>query len=175
MLYHAKIMRLKSILISVLAVAVIGGLGAVWLAPDRSTLAPDITITTLQGEQLGLAGLRGRPVLVNFWATTCSSCTQEMPQLVNLYEELAPRGFEIIGISMAYDPPNHVLAFKQTRGIPYPLALDIQSLAARAFGDVQLTPSSFLIAPDGRIVHRQTGTLDMPELRGLILGMLANN
>ena len=76
---------------------------------------------------------------------------------------------------MAYDPPNQVLTLSKARRIPYPIALDIQSRAADAFGDVRLTPTSFLIAPDGRIVHQKIGELDMNTLRSLVLDMLAEN
>jgi thiol-disulfide isomerase/thioredoxin len=112
-------------------------------------------------------------VLVTFWATTCNSCVSEIPHLIELYDELAPQGLEIIAIAMDYDPPNRVVALRKARNIPYPVALDIQADAARAFGDVRLTPTSFLIAPDGQIAHRRTGKLNMAALRKDILAMLA--
>jgi hypothetical protein len=73
---------------------------------------------------------------------------------------------------MDYDPPNRVLAMSKTRNIPYPIALDIHANAARAFGNVRLTPTSFLIAPDGRIVYQKIGTINMARLREDILGLL---
>ena len=166
-------MRLKDVLIGIFALALIGGLGLLWLAPAGLSQAPDITLTTLQGDKLSIPELRGRPVLVNFWATTCPGCIKEMPHLIDLYRELSPQGFEVIGISMAHDPPSRVVALSKTRRIPYPIALDIQSEAALAFGDVGMTPTSFLIAPDGRIVHRKIGELDIDKVRSLVLGMLA--
>jgi peroxiredoxin len=98
-----------------------------------------------------------------------------MPQLVKLYREFAPRGLEVIGIAMAYDPPDHVVALSKARNIPYPIALDINSKAARAFGDVGATPTSFLIAPDGRVAHRKAGELDIHMVRQLIAGMLTQS
>ena len=117
--------------------------------------------------------MRGRPVLVNFWATTCPGCVKEIPHLAELYRALAPDGLEIIGVAMAYDPPNLVIELSKARRIPYPIALDIKGEAARAFGDVRVTPSSFLIGPDGRIMHRKIGELDMDKLRSLLEDMLA--
>ena len=117
--------------------------------------------------------LRGKPVLVNFWATTCPGCIKEMPHLVKLYNELSPSGLEVIGIAMSYDPPNQVIALADRRKIPYPIALDIKGEAAQAFGDVRLTPSNFLIAPDGRVVHQKIGEMDMDKVRSMILNMLA--
>lgn len=166
-------MKLKDTFVAVFALALIGGLAWLWLAPAGLQRVPDITFTTIDGRKPSTAELRGRPVLVNFWATTCPGCVKEIPHLVELYDELNPKGFEIIGVAMAYDPPNQVIALSKARDINYPIALDIQNEAAIAFGDVSLTPTSFLVAPDGRIVHQQTGELDMSKLRTLILEMLA--
>ena len=168
-------MRLKHILLGAIALALIGGLGSLWLAPAGIARAPDITVTTLQGDKLSLTALRGQPVLVTFWASTCSSCIREMPHLISLYNELAPRGLAVIGIAMAYDPPNRVIQLSKAKQIPYPLALDVDSAAARAFGDVSVTPSTFLIAPDGQVVLQQSGALDTQKIRGLVLDMLARS
>ena len=166
-------MKLKDTFIVTFALALIGGLVWLWLAPAGLQRVPDITFTTIDGQKLSTAGLRGRPVLVNFWATTCPGCVKEMPHLVELYNELKPQGFEIIGVAMAYDPPNRVIALSKARDINYPIALDIQSEAADAFGNVRLTPTSFLVAPDGRIAHQKVGELDMDKLRTLVADMLA--
>jgi len=166
-------MKLKDTFIVTFALALIGSLVWLWLAPAGLQRVPDITFTTIDGQKLSTAGLRGRPVLVNFWATTCPGCVKEMPHLVELYNELNPQGFEIIGVAMAYNPPNQVIALSKARDINYPIALDIQSEVAAAFGDVRLTPTSFLVAPDGRIAHQKVGELDMDKLRTLVADMLA--
>ena len=165
-------MTLKGALLAALALSMIGSLGLWWLTPDRLTQAPDITLTTLQGKELSIPIPQGGPLLVNFWATSCPGCLEEIPHLIELYKELAPRGFEVIGIAMAYDPPNRVIALSQSKQIPYPIALDIQGEAAKAFGNVSLTPASFLIAPDGRIIHRQSGELELNKVRSLVVDML---
>lgn len=164
-------MRVKSV--TLLAVALLAvALGYLWLAPGAPKSSPDISLAGIDGNVLNLADYRGRPLLVTFWATTCPGCLREIPHLVELYNELSPLGLEIIAIAMDYDPPNHVLAMQKTRQIPYPVALDIHADAARAFGNVRLTPTSFLIAPDGRIVLRKIGEMNMDKLRRDILGML---
>lgn len=168
-------MKLKDALFAVTALSLIGGLALLWLAPEHPARAPDIALTTLQGERLSIPELRGKPVLVSFWASTCPRCLDEIPHLIELYEELAPRGFEIIAIAMAYDPPNRVVTLSQAKQIPYPIALDIQGDAARAFGNVSFTPSAFLIAPDGRIIHRKTGELEINKVRAMLLEMLAQS
>ncbi len=147
----------------------------VWLIPAGPDRVPDITVFTVDGEQLEFASLRGKPVLVTFWATTCHSCVREIPHLVELYDELSPRGLEIVAIAMYYDPPNRVLDLRKLRNIPYTIALDIHADAARAFGDVRLTPTAFLVAPDGRIVYRKTGELEFRRLREDIMTMLTRS
>ncbi|TCK19262.1 peroxiredoxin [Thiogranum longum] len=168
-------MKLKDNLIALFALALVAGMGYLWLAPAGLSKAPDITLSTIHGDKITLSQLRGKPVLVNFWATTCPGCIKEMPHLVALYKALAPKGLEIIGIAMPYDPPNQVIALAGTRKIPYPIALDIKGEAAHAFGDVRLTPSNFLIAPDGRIVHQKIGEMDMDKVRAMINDMLARS
>jgi len=168
-------MKLKDILIGLFALSLLGGTGYLWMAPAGLAKAPDITVSTIRGEKISLSELSGQPVLVNFWATTCPGCIKEMPHLVELYKELAPKGFEMIGIAMSYDPPNQVIALADGRKLPYPIALDIQGDAARAFGDVRLTPSSFLIAPDGRVVHQKIGEMNMSKVHAMITDMLAQS
>jgi len=163
---------MKATLFAIIALAILAVSGWWWLRSADPATGPDITLPGIDGEPLALADYRGKPLLVSFWATTCSSCIEELPQLIELYEELAPQGLEIIGIAMHYDPPNLVLAMRDARRIPWPVALDINAAAAHAFGDVQLTPTKFLIAPDGRIVSRRTGATDMQQLRADIISLL---
>ena len=111
-------MKLKGKFISLFAIVALVTLGYLWFVPTGLKNSPDIRLVILDGGQLQLASLRGKPLLVTFWATTCPSCIKEMPHLIELYEELSPRGLEIIGIAMDYDPPNHVLAMRNAKNIP---------------------------------------------------------
>ena len=165
-------MKLRETLITLFAATLLGTLTWLWLGPAGLKNTPDITLLTIDGEELQLASLHGKPLLLTFWATSCPGCIKEMPHLIELYDELSPQGLEIIGIAMSYDKPSHVLSMRKARNIPYPVALDINGAAARAFGNVRRTPTSFLVAPDGRIVFRKTGEMDMPKLRNNILSML---
>jgi peroxiredoxin len=143
-----------------------------WLSNSNLTRAPEISFKTIDGRQLTMASLRGNPVLVTFWATTCPGCIKEMPHLVNLYHELRHSGFEIIGVAMAYDPPNQVMEMVERRKIPYPITLDIDGSLARAFNYVTLTPTSFLVAPDGQIVQHEIGEMNIKKLREQIENLL---
>jgi len=164
----------KSALLSgAIVIAVVLAAAYMWFSPSGAQPAPKIELTRLDGGQkIQLDSLRGRPVLVTFWATSCPGCIKEMPHLIELYHELAPKGFEIIGIAMAYDKPNHVMEMQKDKQIPYPIVWDGMSEAARAFGGVRLTPSHFLINPDGQIVKHKIGEIDIKLLHAQILSML---
>jgi peroxiredoxin len=155
----------KPLLIAVGALAIVGALA--YALMDKPG-APASTFTTLEGKTLSLDELRGKIVLVNFWATSCPGCVKEMPDMVEVYREYKDRGFEIIAVAMSYDPPNYVQSFVQTRQLPFPVALDVTGEHARAFGDVQLTPTTFIIGKDGRILEQKLGEIDFVRLRALL-------
>jgi peroxiredoxin len=165
-------MTLWRIFLSALALVLGASLAYLWLSPAGLKTSPDISVFTIDGEQLALSSLRGKPLLVTFWATTCSTCVKEIPHLSDLYRELSPYGLQIIGIAMYYDPPNRVLAMRRTHNIPYTIALDIHADAANAFGNIQFTPTSFLIGPDGRVAFQKNGAVNIDRLRREIVEML---
>ncbi len=137
-------------------------------------VAPDMTFSTLTGKKIALSDLRGKVVLVNFWATTCPGCVREMPGMIDTYKEYKARGFEIIAVAMPYDPPSYVLKFTQDKQLPFPVAMDIKGEAVRAFGNVNLTPTSFLVAKDGKILDKKTGELDFVSLKARLNMLLGS-
>jgi len=151
-----------------IAIAVLAAVGALLFALMDKPGAPASTFTTLEGQPIALADLRGKVVLVNFWATSCPGCIKEMPGMVETYTQYKDRGFEIIAVAMSYDPPNYVKRFVETRQLPFPVALDVDGAHARAFGNVQLTPTSFIIGKDGRILEQKLGELDFVKLKALL-------
>jgi peroxiredoxin len=165
-------MKVKEIAIGVFAVLLVGALAFLWFSPSGLKQAPKVTVTTLDHGKISLDKYRGRPVLVTFWATTCPGCVAEMPHLVELHKELAPQGLAIVGIAMSYDPPEQVQEMVKQKQLPYTVALDTDGAAAKAFGGVKLTPTSFLIDPQGRIVKQKLGEMDMKQVRLRILSML---
>ena len=153
---------------------VAGGLLAAFALRDDGapTVFPPVSISTIDGRSFDASAVEGRPVLVTFWSTTCAVCLREMPDLESLYRRLSPRGFEVIAVSMPWDPPDEVVRLAQARALPYPVALDVDGAIGRAFGDVSSTPTHFLVGPGGDIAWRRTGKLDFPELADGLRSML---
>ncbi len=156
-------LALPLILIAAIVIAV-----SVALLLPSSAPPPDTQLILLDGRQLTLRSLRGRPVLVSFWATSCAPCVEEIPDLVRLYNDWHPLGFELIAVAMPYDPPALVQEFVQRRGLPYPVALDMPGKLTSAFGGVPYVPAAFFIAPNGNIVQNSTGRLDIDKTRRMI-------
>jgi peroxiredoxin len=130
--------------------------------------APESSFVLLDGSTVSTQQLQGKVSLVNFWATSCTSCVAEMPELVATYNKFKDRGYETVAVAMSYDPPSYVVNFSQTRQLPFKVAIDNTGGVARAWGDVKLTPTTFLVNKRGEIVKRFVGTPDFVELHQLI-------
>ncbi|MEK8049654.1 TlpA disulfide reductase family protein [Ideonella sp. DXS22W] len=158
---------------AVLVAAAIGG----WLALAPSSAerspAPPVAYTLLDGQKQALADLKGQVVLVNFWATSCSTCVAEMPEIVATFEKYKGRGYQTVAVAMSYDPPAYVANFAASRKLPFGVAIDNTGEVAKQFGPVQLTPTTFLINKRGEIVKRYVGKPDFEALHALVEKLLA--
>ena len=135
--------------------------------------APASTFVLLDGQKATTADFKGKVTLVNFWATTCVSCVKEMPDLVATYNKYQARGYETVAVAMSYDPPAWVQNFAQSRQLPFKVALDNTGEIARAWGDVKLTPTTYLVDKKGQIVKRYVGEPSFDALHQLIEKLLA--
>lgn len=164
----------KFILFSLIAAALVIVLAVLFyqsLIPKQA--APDVTFTNLKGEKISSQSLRGKVVLVNFWATSCSTCVAEMPSMMATYDKFHDKGLEFVAVAMSYDRPDYVVNYAETRKLPFHVALDLKGQIADAFGDVKLTPTTFLIDKDGNIIKRFIGQPSFPELHALLAKILA--
>lgn len=153
----------------VAAAAVVLAIGiATTLALTGKQAAPDVAYTLLDGSQHRTDQLRGKVVLVNFWATSCVTCVKEMPDIAATHEKFKARGYETLAVAMSYDPPAYVVNFTETRKLPFRVAIDHDGSIARSFGDIQLTPTSVLINKRGEVVKRYVGEPDFAELHELL-------
>ncbi len=150
---------MKKILIALVAVVAIAGAGF-WQFSGSAKTAPDVTFVSLTGQKISTQDLRGKVVLVKFWATDCVTCIQQMPDTVRTYNKLSPKGYRVVAVAMQYDPPNYVVNYTETRKLPFTVAIDSQGKLAKPFGDVQLTPTAFLIDKNGHIIKRYLGNYD---------------
>ncbi|MGU2444290.1 MULTISPECIES: TlpA disulfide reductase family protein [Cupriavidus] len=141
----------------------------------NSSLAPQSSFTLLDGSARTTTDLRGKVALINFWATSCTTCVAEMPMLVATYEKFHGRGYETIAVAMNYDPPAYVVNFAQTRQLPFPVAIDNTGAVAKSWGDVRVTPTSFLVNKRGEIVKRIVGKPDFAELHQIIDQLLTES
>ena len=146
---------------------------ATWLLWPASSKAPDVTFTTIKGEQIKLQDLRGKVVLVKFWATSCVTCIKQMPDNIEAFNEFHGQGFDLIAVAMQYDPANYVINYAETRKLPFTVALDSQGKVARAFDDVKLTPIAFLIDKNGQIIKRYLGEYNKAAFRETLKKALA--
>jgi len=165
-------MKRRDLISAAAGLAVIGGAGLAWFGPWGGNRAPDVKLTMLDGRTASMGSFEGKPVLLQFWATTCVTCVKEMPQLKALHRKLAPKGLEMVGVAMSYDPPGQVKNMVREKSLPYPIALDNDGTVAKAFGGVRLTPTTVLINPQGDVVWRRLGELDFAGVADQIRGML---
>lgn len=159
-------------LISVIMVLALASAGS-WFLFTPKPEAPLVTFETLQEEPLTMESLRGKVVLVKFWATSCVTCIRQMPDTIDLYGDLRAKGFEVVAVAMDYDPIEYVKNFVQARELPFVIAPDKSGEVAKAFGDVKLTPTAFLVDRHGRIVKRYLGVYDKQEMRQTVEKALA--
>jgi len=152
--------------IAAVALAVIGAVAYVTL--NKRPVAPGVTFVTIKGEKITPESLQGKVVMVNFWATSCTTCVAEMPQMVETYNKFKDQGLEFVAVAMSYDPPNYVVNYADTRKLPFKVALDTDGSAAKAYGDVSMTPTTFVIDKDGKILKRYLGQPDFPALHKLL-------
>ena len=147
--------------------------GAAFATLGSSQAAPDVTFISLAGDKVSTQSLRGKVVMINFWATSCTTCVKEMPQMVETYNKFKGQGLEFVAVAMKYDPPNYVINFTETRKLPFTVALDSAGDLAKSFGDVTLTPTTFVIGKDGKIIKRYVGEPEFKALHALLQKELA--
>ncbi|MDP1532782.1 MAG: TlpA disulfide reductase family protein [Rubrivivax sp.] len=161
----------RTALLATLAAALAGGL----LGCSARDAAPEFSYTLLDGSKGSTATLRGKVVLVNFWATSCVTCVKEMPEIAATHQKYKARGYETLAVAMSYDPPAYVANFAESRQLPFGVVIDNTGAIARGFGDVKITPTTFLIDKRGAIVKRYVGEPDFAALHRQVEKLLAES
>jgi peroxiredoxin len=159
----------RIVLASALALASLATLSAC----GGAQAAPESTFVLLNGSKQSTADMKGKVTLVNFWATSCVTCVAEMPKIISTYDKYKSRGYDTMAVAMSYDPPSYVVNYAETRQLPFKVAIDNTGAVAKAWGDVQLTPTTYLVNKRGEIVKRYVGEPDFAALHQLIEKLLA--
>jgi peroxiredoxin len=156
-----------------LSLAALSAAALLALSACGKDAAPESTFVLLDGSRNTTADLQGKVTLVNFWATSCTTCVAEMPDIVATYDKFKDRGYDTIAVAMQYDPPSYVVNFAETRKLPFKVAIDNTGAVAQAWGDVKLTPTTYIVDKQGQIVKKYVGAPDFGELHKLIEKLLA--
>jgi peroxiredoxin len=150
----------------------VSALGWVFFSSSNGNTAPETTFVLLDGSKRSTADFKGKVTLVNFWATSCTTCVAEMPRMIETFNKYQARGFDTVAVAMSYDPPSYVVNFSETRQLPFKVAIDNTGAVAQAWGDVRLTPTTYVVNQQGQIVKRYVGEPDFAELHRLIETLL---
>jgi thiol-disulfide isomerase/thioredoxin len=135
---------------------------------NKRMFAPEATFITLTGKTISMTELKGKVVLVNFWATTCTSCVREMPKLIETYNMYKGKNFEMIAVAMDYDPPAQVLNYATQKALPFPVMHDGFEKVARAFRHKGITPTTYVYDKKGFRIFYKVGELNFTDLHNLL-------
>ena len=120
-------------------------------APQQGFLAPDFNLTTFSGDSYTLSELRGKPVLINFWASWCPPCRSEMPAIQRVYDEFQDQGFTVLAVNTTYqDDLGDAITFAQIRKLTFPILLDRDASVANLY-EVRSLPTTFFVDSQGII------------------------
>ena len=142
------------------------------LKPWAGGATPPLELADLRGKKHSLADYRGKVVLVNFWATWCEPCREEMPSMERLRVSLAERPFAVLAVNLA-EPESRIRKFLDAMPVGFPILLDRDTKTTRAW-QAKVLPATYIVGPDGAIRYRHVGELDWstPQVRKLILGLM---
>jgi len=165
--------KTSTTVLTTLAIAAAIGIGAFVYQGTGQAAAPESRFVLLNGSTQTTADMKGKVTLVNFWATSCTTCVAEMPEIIKTYDKYKDRGYDTMAVAMHYDPPSYVVNFAESRKLPFKVAIDNTGQIAKDWGDIQLTPTTFVVNKQGQVVKRYVGAPNFEELHKLIDQLLA--
>jgi thiol-disulfide isomerase/thioredoxin len=161
---------------SPLTLILLGLIAYLWFRPpaevsDERTITALWSVTLPDGRAVSSESLKGRVLLVNFWATWCPYCRKEKPVIDEFWQDYRARGFEVVSISVD-DPPDRIAAWMRDKGYAF-MAAPSNASVRTAFGEIGSVPTSFIVDADGNIRHRIGGQVHYPRLKKLVEPLLA--
>lgn len=157
------------------------GIAAVVIATAYKNLTAEpgsmnaVQATTIDNQKIKFADWQkeGKVTVVNFWATSCTTCVKEMPKLVEMYNKLQPKGLAYVAVAMQYDNPAYVKNFATDKNLPFPVVWDGEGRLNEQFGQIIGTPTTFVIDKNGKIIKRYVGEPDWTDIYAVIEKELA--
>jgi thiol-disulfide isomerase/thioredoxin len=156
---------------TLLPLIILGLLTFLGLQLNNKNSAPNVVFTTIDGTKISMDSL---VVLINFWATNCTVCIKEMPQLISTYNQFNKQGFALIAAAIPDDPPSQVLNYTRQQKLPFPVMHDGLSEISSQFGDVNLTPTALIFDQQGHLLEQTIGEIDFKALHQLLNTKLNN-
>lgn len=132
----------------------------------------NLNLITISGEKITSQQLLGKITLINFWATDCPGCINEMPGLIETYNQYKDQGLEVIAVAMYYDPPSRVISFTKNNNLPFPVVLDTNKEIISKFNNVKLTPTSIILDKNGYVINTIIGEIDFNEFNKNLINLL---
>ena len=132
----------------------------------------NLNLITINGEKITSQQLLGKITLINFWATDCPGCINEMPGLIETYNQYKDQGLEVIAVAMYYDPPSRVISFTKNNNLPFPVVLDTNKEIISKFNNVKLTPTSIILDKNGYVINTIIGEIDFNEFNKKLINLL---
>ncbi|MDC0542282.1 TlpA family protein disulfide reductase [Methylophilaceae bacterium] len=138
----------------------------------QTTSIKNLDLTTISGEKITSQQLLGKITLINFWATDCPGCINEMPGLIETYNQYKDQGLEVIAVAMYYDPPSRVISFTKNNNLPFPVVLDPNKEIISKFNNVKLTPTSIVLDKNGNVINTIIGEINFNDFNKNLVKLL---
>ena len=138
----------------------------------QTTSIKNLDLTTISGEKITSQQLLGKITLINFWATDCPGCINEMPGLIETYNQHKDQGLEVIAVAMYYDPPSRVISFTKNNNLPFPVVIDANKEIINKFNNVKLTPTSIILDKNGNVINTIIGEINFNDFNKNLLKLL---
>ncbi len=156
----------------IIPISIIAFIAVLLFLSLKTTSIKNLNLTTINGEKITSQQLFGKITLINFWATDCPGCINEMPGLIETYNQYKGQGLEVIAVAMYYDPPSRVISFTKNNNLPFPVVLDTNKKIISKFNNVKLTPTSIILDENGYVINTIIGEIDFNEFNNDLIKLL---
>lgn len=143
-------------------------IGSIFYYSQKLPLSPTLRLTSIDKQIWQTNNPDNKITLITFWATNCLACIEEIPFLLKTQQQFGDKGYKTIMVSMFYDSPSFVLQYVKKNRLPFFITVDVDNSIAKAFGGIDVTPTSFLINKKGEIIQKIVGRINIDQLNKYI-------